>query len=216
MRAALAFSVGFLALMAVVSLWGYAAIPGGAQVPMHWDASGEVDRYGGKAETLLAMPLLAVFVVVVLALSRRYGRLQGPSSARAFDAVWFAALLLLLGLHAFLVWNGARGGEAEPIFVLYGACALLVVVGNVLGKTRRNAVIGVRTPWSLSSEDAWIASNRAAGWGMAATGLLGAAALAFGSVAVSVLIILAGNAASFAVSILIAWQTAKRNPARTD
>ena len=31
-----------------------------ARVPMHWDVGGQVDRYGGKFEGLLGLPLLAL------------------------------------------------------------------------------------------------------------------------------------------------------------
>ena len=213
MRAALAFSVACLGLMAIISLWGYGAIPAGAAVPMHWDVSGTVDRTGGRTEALLAMPLLAVFVTVVFALTGRSRAVRSGGTRRAHLVSWAGALLLLLGLHGFLVWNGAQGGGAEPVLVLYGACAFLLIVGNALSKTRRNRFIGLRTTWSLRSEDAWIASNRATGWGLSATAVLAAAGLAFGGPGPGALILVAGVVATMIVGTIISWQVARRNPA---
>lgn len=38
----------------VIVTWPFAA----DQVPVHWNAAGEVDRYGGRMEGLLGIPVL--------------------------------------------------------------------------------------------------------------------------------------------------------------
>ena len=213
MRSMLALSAACLGLMAIISLWGHGAIPEGAAVPMHWDVSGVVDRTGGRAEALLAVPGMALFITVVLSFVGRSRALRAGGTRRVLHVAWAGNLLLLLGLHAFLVWNGARGSGAQPVLVLYGACALLLLIGNALGKTRRNRFVGLRTPWSLRSEDAWVASNRATGWGLSATAVLAAAGLAFGGPGAGALILLAGVAATMIVGTVISWQVARRGAA---
>lgn len=47
----------------------------------------------------------------------------------------------------------------------------LVLIGNQLGKSRSMYLIGVRTPWTLASEEVWIRTHRLAGRLMVGGGL---------------------------------------------
>jgi uncharacterized membrane protein len=50
---------------------------------------------------------------------------------------------------------------------------LLALLGNVLGRVRRNFYIGVRTPWTLANERVWDATHRFAAKVFVLAGLLG-------------------------------------------
>ena len=50
---------------------------------------------------------------------------------------------------------------------------MFALLGNVLGKVRRNFYVGVRTPWALASERVWNATHRLAGKTFVAAGLVG-------------------------------------------
>jgi uncharacterized membrane protein len=91
--------------------------------------------------------------------------------------MWIAVLLISLmayiqGLTLLAAFNQqvdlARALEA-------GICVFLALVGNVLGKVRRNFWVGIRTPWTLASERVWIDTHRLAARLMAFAGVLGAA-----------------------------------------
>jgi uncharacterized membrane protein len=55
--------------------------------------------------------------------------------------------------------------------VLGGIALLFVLLGNVMGKLRRNFWLGVRTPWTLANERVWYATHRLAARTMVAGGL---------------------------------------------
>ncbi len=57
-------------------------------------------------------------------------------------------------------------------FILAGVGAMFVLIGNQLGKSRSMYLIGIRTPWTLASEEVWIKTHRLAGKLMVAGGLL--------------------------------------------
>jgi uncharacterized membrane protein len=64
------------------------------------------------------------------------------------------------------------------------------LLGNVLGKVRRNFWLGVRTPWTLANERVWYSTHRLAARSMVVAGLLALAAVILdlpGVLAVSVL-----------------------------
>jgi len=47
-RGMILFSGAVVAALALASWWTGRVLPLGAQLPMHWNAAGEIDRYGDK------------------------------------------------------------------------------------------------------------------------------------------------------------------------
>jgi immunity protein, SdpI family len=54
-----------------------------------------------------------------------------------------------------------------------GVCLLVALLGNVLGKVRRNFFVGIRTPWTIANERVWNATHRFAAKTFFAGGLIG-------------------------------------------
>jgi uncharacterized membrane protein len=79
-----------------------------------------------------------------------------------FMAVIYVASVLAMFGHQFNMTT----------IVCLAAGALLVVVGNFMGKLRPNWFVGVRTPWTLSSKMSWNKTHRLAGWLFMVMGLL--------------------------------------------
>jgi uncharacterized membrane protein len=50
--------------------------------------------------------------------------------------------------------------------------ALLMVIGNFMGKFRKNFFVGIRTPWTLTSDVVWERTHRLAGWLFVLAGLV--------------------------------------------
>jgi immunity protein, SdpI family len=90
----------------------------------------------------------------------------------------------------------------------------LVVMGNYLPKVKSNWFVGVRTPWTLSSEASWRQTHRLAGWLFTLGGLLTfITALVRPDVAPAVMIgVLAASAGASVVYSYFAW---KHDPERT-
>jgi len=51
-------------------------------------------------------------------------------------------------------------GIVSPILI----GALMIVIGNSMGKLKNNWFIGIKTPWTLSSENVWNRTHRFGGW----------------------------------------------------
>lgn len=143
------------------------------RMPIHWNAAGEVDGYGGKGQGLLLLPCIALAQYLLLRFLPRAdpGRANYTNFRGAYDTVRLAVLVLLAVvygiLHVYL-----RGGRLEVTLVLpLLVGGLFVVLGNTFGKLRPNWFIGIRTPWTLSSKEAWTRTHRVGGWLMVALGL---------------------------------------------
>jgi uncharacterized membrane protein len=164
-RAPLMVSLAAILVMLAASAALWWGAPDGVRVPLHWNMHGEVDRYGGKLEAALLPPGIAMLILGLLALApwlepRRRHLMQ---SARAYGAVWMGVAVLLAAIHAAIVLTAL--GVAIDILALIGGLtgALFLVMGNYFGKMRSTFVMGVRTPWTLSSDRVWDRTHRLAG-----------------------------------------------------
>jgi uncharacterized membrane protein len=153
-----------LAAMLALAVWSWPNAPD--RIPVHWGVSGQVDRYGGKFEGLLAIPLLAVGIYLAMRFLPRIdpGRANYESFAGAYAIIRFGVLVVMAGAYGLIqLWiHGRRVDIGVWVPALVGA--LFVVIGNLLGKVRPNWFVGIRTPWTLSSKVAWTRTHRAGGW----------------------------------------------------
>lgn len=161
-----------LAATAAMSLWAAPRV--GQRLPVHWNFAGEVDRYGSRFEGLVLLPLLTLGMGVLLAVLPRFEprRTHIEQSARAYNAVWIVTMATLTLVHAAALFTAL--GEDVPVapLVLGAIGLLLLVTGNYLGKVRSNFFLGIRTPWTLSSEHVWNRTHRVGGRLFAGVGLL--------------------------------------------
>ena len=74
-------------------------------------------------------------------------------------------LALCAGIALLMVRSATNDMDANEFvrFVIAGCGVLFFVKGNYLPKTRQNWFLGIRTPWTLSSEYAWEKTHRLAG-----------------------------------------------------
>jgi uncharacterized membrane protein len=157
------------------------------QVPVHWDAHFNPDGFMPKQDVwktffLLpgAMALLCVLTVVLPWLSPR--RFEVGTFRSTYGYVMTLATALLGYLHVAGLWGAMQPAESKTIFMRFflgGICLFFALIGNVMGKVRRNFWMGVRTPWTLASEAVWNPTHRLAAWLMVAAGLSAFALLLF-------------------------------------
>lgn len=213
-------AAGFIAVIAGLSAWGWIAAPAGMEIPVHWNAAGEPDRYGGKAEAFLVMPALAVALSAVFALAPRIDP-RGRNLARSgsvFLTVWIGTLILLTAGQAALTLVAVGvlepDGQTAPRVVLLAVCGLMAMLGDALGKARPNWFVGVRTPWTLSSDRAWDVTHRWAGRGLVVSGVAGGAAIALAPLEYGLAIFLALIAVTGVGSVAISYQVWRTDPDR--
>jgi uncharacterized membrane protein len=83
-------------------------------------------------------------------------------------------LVALLAYIHLLVLGAALGVTLDMSrAIMGGVCLLIALMGNVLGKVRRNFYIGVRTPWTIANEQVWNATHRFAAKTFFAGGVAG-------------------------------------------
>lgn len=162
-----------VAAMALSAVIAGQSLPADLRLPVHWDLSGAPDDWADKWVGLL-MPagitagvgLLFWFLPVLEPRARNFSRSQG-----LYLWGWAAVLLLGIAIH-LVVLSTALDWGLPANHVIVGACGLIfVIIGNQLGKSRSMYLIGLRTPWTLASEEVWVRTHRLAGKLMVLGGL---------------------------------------------
>ncbi len=175
-RAITVFLWTVIALQIIVSLVSYPFLPD--SVPMHWNAAGQVDSYAPKWVNAILFPLISIGIVVLvrglMAISPRLDR-QGQRANTNIASIIIAGVVLLLLIVQLAATAIALHMPVDMTFVVTLAVSLLfIVMGNFLGKIRRNlSGIGIRTPWTLANDTVWERTHRLGGWLFVAVGLLG-------------------------------------------
>ncbi|MEO8972481.1 MAG: DUF1648 domain-containing protein [Ktedonobacteraceae bacterium] len=196
-RAITVFLWAAIALQIIVSLVSYPFLP--ASVPTHWNAAGQVDAYAPKWVNAILFPLISIGIVVLvrglMAISPRLDR-QGQRANINIASIIIAGVVLLLLIVQLAATAIALHMPVDMTFVVTLAVSLLfIVMGNFMGKIRRNlSGIGIRTPWTLANDTVWERTHRLGGWLFVAVGLLGVVcsfipALRFASILGGVLLV---------------------------
>ncbi len=150
------------------------------RIPVHWNAYGAADRFGGKFEGLLLMPLLSIGIYLLLLLLPRIDprRANYAQFAGAYNVLRIAILTFLAAVYFLIILliEGHKVDVSSAVSALVGG--LLIVIGSQLGKVRPNWFVGIRTPWTLSSKLAWNKTHRLGGWLFMLAGIVMIASIA--------------------------------------
>lgn len=192
----------------LASLIAWARIP--ERAPVHWNLAGEVDRYGGRIEVLLLIPLMMLGIWALLRFLPRidpcranYAKMEGT-----YELVITLTLAMLLGLHGVVI-AAALGRQVPMERIAPGLVGVtFIVLGNVLPRARPNWWFGIRTPWTLSNDRVWTRTHRVGGYAFIVAGLGLIIAVFTGGSAVRGAVLAGGLVAALvpAVYSYIAWR----------
>jgi len=179
-RSALLWQLAIFALVMVYTLVVFTRLP--ETVPVHWGINGKPDRFGSRWEALWAGPVLTTLgIVLTLALPRISPK---DFSIDRFGGTFNYTMVLMSTLFAaihVIIASSASGASFDIGRMLMAALfAFFALLGNVIGKVKRNFYMGVRTPWTLSSERVWDETHRQAARLWFAGGIVGALAMLLG------------------------------------
>lgn len=161
----------FVLIAIAVGVWLYPHLP--ERVPIHWDLAGNANGWGSPFWAVAVWPLLIAGIggltVVLPAISPRKFEITPFASTYQFLMLVLQAFLLVVGISAMLA--GAGYPVPIPFIATLAVGVLLMVIGNYMGKLRKNFFIGVRTPWTLASDAVWERTHRMGGWVFMAAGV---------------------------------------------
>lgn len=153
-----------LILSIISSFYFYSKFPN--TVATHWNFKGEVDGYSGK--------FIGAFMIPIIIMISYFGMLFLPridpkkDRYEDFDNVyrWFRIVFVIVMFGIYIVTSIYNLGYDVNINiwipVLIGA--MMIFLGNYMGKIKNNYFFGIKTPWTLSSENVWNKTHRFGGY----------------------------------------------------
>jgi len=151
-------------LPVVYLLYIYPSLP--AKVPLHFGPGGKPDAYG-EPKDLFGVQYLLLGVSLGVYLLIKYLPQIDPKQKAKYSADTFQKMSLGLVLFIsainlailFATVNGSFNIE-KLLFPLMGL--FFAFLGNLMNSIKPNYFAGIRTPWTLESEDTWRATHRLA------------------------------------------------------
>jgi uncharacterized membrane protein len=168
----------FTSLGFAISAMAYPHLP--QRIPVHWTLDGRVNGWMLKQRGILALPLTALLLLILMIAAEPKAKVARESAsgsmARVYPALVAAMAASLLYMTIMIVLIGAGVRLDVQGYVWTGAGILFMVVGNSLSKVTQNFLVGIRTPWTLASEEVWLRTHRVGAWLFVAAGLVTAVA----------------------------------------
>jgi uncharacterized membrane protein len=160
-----------VAVAVIASAVVYTNLP--VTVPTHCDMLGRPNGWGSRVWGAWVIPIV---MLLLWALTRVLPTIdpRGANYAKfggTFEAIVISILLYMLGLHLIILRASLGYPVAMQRVLPIGVGILLVLIGNLLPRARPNWFIGIRTPWTLSSDRVWEKTHRVGGRAFVAGGL---------------------------------------------
>lgn len=132
----------------------------------HWNGNDQVDGYMTKFWGVFMMPLMALGMFLLFLVIPHIDPLK--ANIAKFRGVFNLFIAFIIGfmlyLHALtLAWNLGYTGFKMSRAMLPAMGLLFFFVGYLLRRAKRNWFIGIRTPWTLSSDTVWEKTHQLGG-----------------------------------------------------
>lgn len=163
-------SIAAIIAMFITALIVWQHVPD--SLPVHWNAAGEVDRYGGKFEGLLLLPLMAIGTYLLVYFLPKIDPKRKDQDPMLLSFIRLITTLLLTVIYFATVAIALEYDIAIPRVMTFAIGIMFLLFGNIMPKVQSNWFIGIRTPWTLQSEHSWFMTHRLGGWGMTIGGLV--------------------------------------------
>lgn len=158
----------------LVAVYAIQGLPSDMQLPIHWNIDGEIDRYSDAITVLLMLPGVLIALLAILSGlkyidPRKENISMSHKSISAFSLAFAVFMMVMEGGYIAM----ANGIEVPMMLIVTFSMGLFfMIIGNYLSKTRSNFFIGIRTPWTLSSDNVWKKTHLLAGKLFILSGLL--------------------------------------------
>lgn len=148
-------------IMAIFAASLYAA-PCISHVPTHWNAQGQIDGWSSKTFAALFFPLLTIAIYLLMLFLPKIDPLK--DNYQYFEKqYYFIRLILVLfmaGIYFFTFFSAMGFRFNIMYFMVPFLSALFIVLGIFLPKLKKNYFVGIRTPWTLQSDEVWLKTHK--------------------------------------------------------
>lgn len=172
MKKLLVLQVLMIAASIAMAVYYYPLLP--SRMPIHWNVRGMVDNWAPKAQAVWMMPVITLLLFAGFFLVPKLD--PKKDKYRLFAGEWQIIRTAFVGFFTYMQFVTIRaslfpGTNIMPLMFV-GLGALFILLGNYLSKIRQNYFLGIKVPWTLSSEDNWNKTHRYASWTFVMAGVI--------------------------------------------
>ena len=139
----------------VIGIASYSYLPN--ELASHWGENGNVNGYVPKFWALFLLPMISVGMILLFyflpkidPLKKNYEKFR-----RYYDSFVFIIITFLFYIYILtILWN-FRIQFNMNIALIPALGFLFIYIGLILENIKRNWFIGIRTPWTISSDKVW-------------------------------------------------------------
>ena len=156
--------IGIILLTLITAIYIYPLLP--AQVPIHWNAAGEVDDYGSRLFHVLMFPGIILFIYALFEIIPRIEVFR--KNIKSFMKHFFVMKVSILAFmfYVFILTTLPNFGFTVNfnLLLMPAVGLLMVVIGYLIKFAKRNFFVGIRTPWTLASDSVWKKTHEVGSW----------------------------------------------------
>ncbi|MFH1412405.1 MAG: SdpI family protein [bacterium] len=153
----------FIIISIAASFYFYSHFP--EEVVTHWNFRGEADGWSSKGFAAFFFPgLLAFMYLMFLFLPKIDPRgSKYKQFGKTYNIFKTIIIAFMAGIYFIVGLNGIGYDIEVGSYIPIGVGLLMIIMGNYMSKIKSNWFIGIRTPWTLSSESVWSKTHRFGG-----------------------------------------------------
>lgn len=160
-RTTLIVTILFVLVAVAFSAAVYGRLP--EQMASHWGVNDQVNDYTSRFWGAFLMPVISVGMLALFLLIPNIDPLKANiAKFREFFNTFIVLILAFMLYTHFLTifWNLGYQNFKISAAMLPAMGLLFMYIGLMLRKAKRNWFIGIRTPWTLSSDTVWDETHR--------------------------------------------------------
>ena len=153
-------------------------------MPIHFGINGEADGFASKPFAVIGIPVIMAGFNLIMHLASRLEKRRENYSKKLESLTYFIVPAICNIIFPIVLFK-AMGKDVKieviiPVFV----CIMLIFIGNYLPKCKQNSTMGIKIPWTLSSEENWNRTHHMSGYLWMGAGIIGLIASLLGASAV--------------------------------
>ncbi|MCR4365941.1 MULTISPECIES: SdpI family protein [Bacillus amyloliquefaciens group] len=153
------FSAGIIVLTVFTWVCTYSSLPD--NLATHWGLNGSANDYQAKANAMMMLiGIMIILYILMVIIPKIDPKNNYKTFIRPYMAIFNTMFAVLFVINLITILTGL--GYDLPIthLVTLAVGALFMVLGNFIQIVKPNFFLGIRTPWTLSSERVWKDTHR--------------------------------------------------------
>lgn len=155
MKNILRVSIGVVILSFLISAVAYPLLP--EKIASHWNYLGQPDAYSQKFWSLFLIPAISFLLIVLFTQIPKLDPLKKNYRlfSKHYNGFILVLVIFLFYINLLMVTFNAFFDFNILLAMLPAFSFLFFYIGILLDNAKRNWFVGIRTPWTLSSEFVW-------------------------------------------------------------